>query len=441
MNYDPRQALANGTMTRAQIAVLAIIIACTALDGFDVLAISFAAPGIAQEWRIDRAALGIVLSMELLGMAIGAVVLGALADRVGRRNAIIVCLGLMSLGMGCITTAHTIFVLCVWRVLTGLGIGGMFAAANAVVAEVSNTRRRDLAVALMTIGYPIGAIVGGSVAAVLLRSHDWRAIFVLGAAITFVMIPITGVWLPESVLWLCNRRPARALERLNRSLRALGYREADELPAAENLPSGQRPRLSGAPFLRPTVLLTLVYTLHFITFYFLLKWVPKIVVDMGYPPSAAAGVLVWANVGTAVGGAGIGLLSLRFAIRPLTVALLLASAVMVFVFGHGQASLTQMSLICAVTGVCTSGGGAGIYAIIARAFPADIRASGTGVVIGFGRGGTVLAPILAGLLFSCGYPLQLVAVIMGCGSLIAAALLGSLSISTLPVSPRAAVTP
>jgi benzoate transport len=441
MMYDPRQALANSAMTRAQIIVIAIVIACTALDGFDILAISFAAPGIAQEWGIDRAALGIVLSMELLGMAIGAVVLGALADRVGRRNGILLCLVLMSLGMGCVTTAHTIVILCVWRILTGLGIGGMFAAANAIASEVSNTRRRDLSETLMTIGYPLGAIAGGSVAALLLRSHDWRSIFVLGAAITLVMIPITGVWLPESVIWLYSRRPARALARLNRSLRTLGYGEIDELPAAESSTPAERPRLLGAPFLRPTVLLTLVYTLHFITFYFLLKWVPKIVVDMGHPASAAAGVLVWTNVGTAIGGAGIGLLSLRFAIRPVTVALLLASAVMVFVFGHGQASLTQMSLICAITGACTSGGGAGIYAVIARTFPADIRASGTGFVIGFGRGGTVLAPVLAGLLFSFGYPLQFVAVVMGCGSLLAAGLLGALSLSTLPVARQPAVTP
>jgi benzoate transport len=440
MTYDPRQALANSAMSRAQIIVIAIVIACTALDGFDVLAISFAAPGIAQEWRIDRAALGIVLSMELVGMAIGAVLLGALADRVGRRNAILVCLVLMSLGMGCVTTAHTIAILCMWRILTGLGIGGMFAAANAIAAEVSNTRRRDLAVTLMTVGYPLGAIAGGSVAALLLRSHDWRSIFALGSAVTFVMIPVVSVWLPESVIWLYSRRPPRALARLNRSLSTLGYGEIDELPAAESLTAAERPRLLGAPFLRPTVLLTLVYTLHFITFYFLLKWVPKIVVDMGYPAAAAAGVLVWANVGTAIGGAGIGLLSLRFAIRPLTVALLLASAVMVWVFGHGQASLTQMSLICAITGVCTSGGGAGIYAVIARAFPAGIRASGTGFVIGFGRGGTVLAPVLAGLLFSYGYPLQLVAIVMGCGSLIAAGLLAILSPSVSQATPQPAVT-
>jgi len=81
---DPRAELATGAMKPAQIVVVAITIALCALDGFDVLAISFAAPGIAREWGIDRGALGIVLSMELIGMMIGSVLVGGLADRVER---------------------------------------------------------------------------------------------------------------------------------------------------------------------------------------------------------------------------------------------------------------------------------------------------------------------------------------------------------------------
>jgi MFS family permease len=113
---------------------------------------------------------------------------------------------------------------------------------------------------------------------------------------------------------------------------------------------------------------------------------------------------------------------------------------MVWLFGHGQASLAQMSFACALTGICTSGGGAGIYAVIARSFPSDIRASGTGFVIGVGRGGTVLAPIIAGFLFSIGYSLQIVAILMGCGSLIAAGLLATHSRSTrVGTAPTAAL--
>ena len=156
-------------MSALQILVVAITVALNALDGFDVLSISFASPGIAQEWGIDRAALGIVLSMELIGMAIGSILLGGVADKIGRRPTILGCLVVMAGGMLAATTASGLVGLSAWRVVTGLGIGGMLAAINAVAAEFSNRRRRHLSVSLMSIGYPLGAVVGGMVAARLLQ--------------------------------------------------------------------------------------------------------------------------------------------------------------------------------------------------------------------------------------------------------------------------------
>src|SRR5690606_7317009 len=125
-------------MSRLQITAVAITIALNALDGFDVLAISFASPGIAAEWRIDPAALGFVLSMELIGMSIGSVLLGGVADRIGRRRTMLGCLVLMTVGMFMATTSRGIVDLSCWRIVTGLGIGGMLAATAAVAAEVSN---------------------------------------------------------------------------------------------------------------------------------------------------------------------------------------------------------------------------------------------------------------------------------------------------------------
>jgi MFS family permease len=161
MVTDPRETLSKSTMSRIQIAVVAITIGLNALDGFDVLAISFASPGIAREWGVDRAALGFVLSMELIGMGLGSILLGGVADRIGRRRMMLGCLAVMTLGMIMATRATGVYNLSVWRVFTGLGIGGMLAAINAVVAEFSNLRWRSLSVSLTAIGYPIGAVIGG----------------------------------------------------------------------------------------------------------------------------------------------------------------------------------------------------------------------------------------------------------------------------------------
>src|SRR5688500_14219705 len=108
---------------------------------------------------MDRAGLGIVLSMELIGMAIGSIVLGGLADRFRQQPTVLYCLGSMAVGMFLATTVTGLVGLSIWRVITGLGIGGMLAAINAVAAEFSNYRRKALSVSLMSIGYPVGAVV------------------------------------------------------------------------------------------------------------------------------------------------------------------------------------------------------------------------------------------------------------------------------------------
>jgi benzoate transport len=421
MTQDPRRLLSDSVMTPQQILVVAITVGLTAIDGFDVLSISFASPGIAREWGIDRAALGIVLSMELIGMALGSISIGSIADRIGRRYTLLGCLATMTAGMSMVSTVSSIYQLSAWRVVTGLGIGGMLATTNAVAAEFSSAKRRHLAISLMAVGYPLGAIAGGAIAGQLLVHADWCQVFVLGAVMSAALIPAIFWGVPESIGWLYERRPTRALERVNRSLQRLGYGPVSNLPEL----TGRQSKvplvaLFAADIRSRTLLATAAYFFHITTFYFILKWVPKIVVDMGFAPSSAAGVLVWANVGGAMGGAVLGLLTRRLGLRRLIVAFMVASTAGVSYFGHGQASLAGLSLMCALTGFCTNGGVVGVYALLAGAFPAHLRASGTGFAIGVGRAGAIFAPIIAGYLFHAGFGLQVVAVAMGIGSLLAA---------------------
>ena len=421
---DPREILATSRMSVAQIVVIAITVGLNALDGFDVLAISFASPGIAREWGIDRAALGFVLSMELIGMGAGSIFLGGVADKMGRRRTLLGCLVVMSIGMLMATQARNVYSLSIWRVITGLGIGGMLATINAVASEFSNSRRRALCVSLMAIGYPIRAVVGGSIAAMLLKQGDWRAVFWFGASATAAFIPLVFFLVPESIEWLCQRQPANALAAVNRSLIRLGRTAVDALPAA-SIETLQRSvaGIFSPQFLRITLLMSFAYFLHVISFYFIIKWIPKIVVDLGFTASSAAGVLVWLNVGGATGGAVLGLLSLRFGLKGLTMLVLAMSTVMLAVFGRTQADLAHLSIICAIAGFCTNAGIVGLYGILAQVFPAHLRATGTGFAVGTGRAGSVLAPIIAGFLFKGGYGLEFVAVAMGIGSFAAAILL------------------
>jgi benzoate transport len=430
VNTDPRETLSGAPMSALQVLAVAITVGLLALDGFDVLSISFAAPGIASEWGIARTQLGVVLSMELIGMALGSIVLGGVADRIGRRPTMLGCLVLMTVGMFMVTGVKQIAQLEVWRFVTGLGIGGVLACTNAVAAEFSNLRRRSLCVSLMAVGYPVGAVCGGLIVKELLRDHDWRTVFYFGGSITALFIPLVLLLVPESVHWLAQKQPPGALARINRALARMGHAAIAALPSVPAVPAGasRRPvsEIFAPALIVTTLLATLAYFFHIMTFYFILKWIPKIVFDMHFPASAAAGVLVWANVGGAAGGTLLGLLSQRVGLKPLTIGVMLLSVVMVTLFGRSSPDLNELSLLCAGAGFCTNAAVVGLYAIFAQAFPTQVRATGTGFAIGIGRGGSVLGPITAGFLFERGYTLPTVALYMAMGSLFAAGVLALL---------------
>lgn len=435
---DPRRIILESPMRAPQIIVVGLCIFLNALDGFDVLSISFAAPGIAKEWGIDSAALGVVLSMELIGMAVGSILLGNVADRIGRRPTIIGCLAAMAMGMLFASLSGSVTALSGWRLLTGLGIGGMLASINAAVAEVANARRRTLSVALMSSGYPMGAVLGGLIASALLVGQDWRAVFLFGAVATAVCIPLVFWLLPESIEFLSSSRRPDALERVNRALAKLGHPPARALPPVESdSRQGSIAGLWGTGLAVATLLLTVAYFAHIMTFYFMVKWIPKIVVDMGFVPSTAGTVLVWANVGGATGALLFSLMTVRADLRRLTIGFMLLSGGAIALFGQAGGDLARLSLVGAVAGFCTNAAIIGIYALLARIYPPDLRASGTGFVIGVGRAGAALGPIAAGLLFGTGWELPAVAPVMAAGSLIAAlalTLLGRRAIAA-PASP------
>lgn len=421
---DPRAIIDDGTMGLAQWVAVLVTVGLNALDGFDVLSVSFASPGIARDWGIDKATLGWVLSMELLGMAAGSLLLGGVADRIGRRPTILGCLVAMAAGMFCAAQAHGVSELLPWRLLTGLGIGGTLAAINATAAEVSSRRWRSFAMALMVIGYPLGGVFGGLFVQKLLASAGWQAVFIAGGWATAAFLPVVWWLVPESVAFLDRRRAPAALEQINRILARLGQPSAEVLSEAE--PGGARRSL--ADVLKPgllatTVLVTFGYFAHITSFYFIIKWVPKIVVDMGFDARTAAGMLTWVSIGGAVGGALFGVIATRVALKPLTVVALLAGTAMVVRFGHGAAGLAGLKTTLALTGLFTNAAIAGFYLLFAQVFPTHVRATGTGFAIGLGRGGAVLAPIIAGYLFQAGLALQTVALVMACGSLMAAAAL------------------
>jgi MFS family permease len=239
-----------------------------------------------------------------------------------------------------------------------------------------------------------------------------------------VFIPLVFFFVPESVHWLARKQPSGALENINRTLKRFGHAAVAALPtiSAEARKRSVEDVFRGG-LLPITILVTLAYFFHITTFYFIVKWVPQLVTGMGFAPSEAGNVLSWLNVGGATGGTVVGLLATRFPVKRVTITVMLIATIAVTVFGRTPPDLTQLILICMAAGFFTNGAITGMYTIFAQAFPTHVRAFGTGFAVGFGRLGSVIAPIIGGFLLQANLPLSTVAMIMACGSLVAAGML------------------
>jgi benzoate transport len=423
---DPRKIIGEGRMTPLQWTAVIICVVLNALDGFDVLAITFASPGIAAQWGIQRAALGVVISTGLAGMAVGSLVLAPFADVIGRRLTTLASLVVMSVAMGLSATANDVLILCMWRFITGLGIGVLLAAINAVAAEYANDRQRTFAVSIMAIGYPLGGVFGGMAAAYLLKTHAWPSVFVFGAIVTGIMIIPVLLFVPESIDFLAMRGKGDVLPKINAILRRMGHPEATTVTATAKTVGVPTAALFRNGMARRTVAIAGSYFLHVITFYYLISWIPKLVTEAGFTASDGSSASVWANMGGAIGGTIFGLVSARTGVKPLLLFVMVAGALAMVWFGFAPHDLITMKLAGFIADFFINAGIVGLYAIMAMAYPATLRATGTGFAIGFGRGGGVLGPIIGGALLQWGLAPSIVGTVMGLGTLAAAVMLWTL---------------
>ncbi|MFO1504400.1 MAG: MFS transporter [Steroidobacteraceae bacterium] len=390
-------------MSARQWTVVVLMIFLNALDGFDVLSSALASAGFSKDWGLTPSALGWVLGADLMGMGVGSIFLGSLSDKIGRKPAMLICLVIMAAGMyAAAALANDAQSMFIYRLITGMGIGGMLAATNAVTAEVTSSASRSLAMALYVIGYPLGGTIGGFAAQLwLLKTYDWHAVFMFGAIVTAVMIPLVILLVPETPAFYAARRKPDALERINRSLRAMKLPLIDALPPVK---SEVKPKVSdilSKPGLRMTTwLLALGYMVHTFTFYYVLKFAVKIVSDAGYTQPEAASTLTWANVGGAIGGFLFGFLLKKWDIKGPTIACMLLGAVAVAYFGMGHDTLNYWRLSTFLQMFFLNAAIVGFYAAFARGFPAYARGSGTGFALGIGRAGAAGSPVVAGYLFT-----------------------------------------
>lgn len=420
---DPRVRLRDSAMSPYQWRAVLLTVAICALDGFDVLAITLAAPGIVHAWDVAPSALGLVFSIGLAGMAAGSLIVAPLADILGRRPLVLAGVLLMAAGSAFCAAAQGVADLALWRFVTGVGIGATIAVINPLAVEYANLRRHDLCVALMAAGFPIGGVLGGWASAFLLSVYDWRAVFILGAGSGFLMLGVAALVLPESIEFMIERPRPHSLRRVNAFLVRCAHRPVQTLPAPRERDRASLLAIFRGDRLAETLQVTAIYFLFVMTVYFFLSWIPQMVAAAGHPPAAAAGVSATANMAGVAGGLLLGWATERLGLKPLVVGALSGMGLATMAFGFASTDLALLTASAAVAGFFLFAGMVGLYAVVARTFPPAVRATGTGFVIGVGRIGSALAPAIAGFLFSAGMGRGLVSIGMGALALAAAALL------------------
>lgn len=408
-----RHAIDSSKMSVYQWIIVAVAVFLNALDGYDVLAMAFTATSVTKEFGLSGTQLGWLLSTGLIGMAVGALIFGPFADRYGRRKMLVLSLTLNMLGLFLSAAAGSVVELGLWRVVTGLGIGGILATVTVIVSEYSNNRYRGMAISIYTAGYALGATLGGMGATQLIPAFGWRSVFLVGGVLTLVAIVVVVTVLPESVDWLRARRPADAQARVERIARRIGLRDDVQLGPAPaitdtNGRQGSLNTLLSRRYRTPSLLLWISFFLIMFGLYFANTWTPRLLVESGM--SEQQGIIggIMLTMGGTVGSVLYGVLTTKWDART-TLAVFTILSALTFIAFITTTSVPLLAFSSGVlVGILINGCIAGIYTIAPQTYEPGIRSTGVGWGIGIGRIGAILAPIAVGTLLDAGWtPVQL----------------------------------
>lgn len=424
---DLREKIDSTKMGRYQWLIIAICTLLNALDGYDVLAISFASNQITEEFQLSGLALGLLMSSALVGMAIGALSLGPVADRIGRRKMTIIAVVMNIAGLFLSATAGSAFQLGIWRVLTGLGIGGILVGTNVISAEFASRKRRGLAIGIYAAGYGIGASLGGTAMVGLISAFGWRSVFLAGGIVTALALVIVVFLLPESPSFLYSRRPAGAQQRIDMIVKRLGYEEKYDLDAVPQPTATESKTSIWDLFSRENRRVTFViWTAFFVimfAFYFVNSWTPRLMTATGLSETLSMFVTVALTLGGAIGSVSFGLFTARWSTRTVLTGFTVLASILMVIFIFTTQILVLVLLLGLLVGVFINGCIAGLYVLTPQSYSAALRSTGAGWAIGIGRIGAIIAPTATGALQDNGWSPEAIYVLVGVIILLATAVL------------------
>jgi AAHS family 4-hydroxybenzoate transporter-like MFS transporter len=380
-----------------QWGIFAICFLIVLLDGFDTAAIGFIAPSLLKEWGLSKAALAPVLSAALFGLAAGGLVAGPCADRFGRRAVLVAAVALF--GAACAGSAFSgdLVQLTVLRFVTGLGLGAAMPNAVTLMSEYCPDQRRATLTNAMFCGFPLGAALGGFLAAWMIPQWGWRSVLLLGGAVPVLLAAVMLVRLPESVRYMVARRVPAARIRAVLQRISPSAAEAPAFCMAEKAGtvvagSGLRVILSRR-FVVGTVMIWLAYFMGLVIFYSLINWMPILFKEAGLDARTATLAASLFPLG-GVGAIFLGWLMDRFSPNRIIALCFSLSAVSIYAIGLSAGSVGLLMTVVFIAGTLMNTAQSSLPALAAAFYPTQGRATGVAWMMGVGRFGGVAGSFL-----------------------------------------------
>lgn len=407
---DVQSFINDQPLSRYQWRVVILCFLIVFLDGLDTAAMGFIAPALSQEWGIDRASLGPVMSAALIGMVFGALGSGPLADRFGRKGVLVAAVlvfGGFSLASAYASNVDQLLVL---RFLTGLGLGAGMPNATTLLSEYTPERLKSLLVTSMFCGFNLGMAGGGFMSAKLIPAYGWHSLLVIGGVLPLLLALVLLAWLPESARFLVVRN--RSVDRIRKTLAPIAptlVAQASSFSVPEQKAVATRNVFAvifSATYGLGTLLLWLTYFMGLVIVYLLTSWLPTLMRDSGASMEQAAFIGALFQFGGVLSAVVVGWAMDRFNPHKVIGLFYLLAGVFAYAVGQSLGNITLLATLVLIAGMCVNGAQSAMPSLAARFYPTQGRATGVSWMLGIGRFGAILGAWSGATLLGLGWSFE-----------------------------------
>jgi len=406
-SLDVQSFINQQPLSRYQWRVVLLCFLIVFLDGLDTAAMGFIAPALSQEWGIDRASLGPVMSAALIGMVFGALGSGPLADRFGRKGVLVgavLVFGGFSLASAYATNVDQLLVL---RFLTGLGLGAGMPNATTLLSEYTPERLKSLLVTSMFCGFNLGMAGGGFISAKMIPAYGWHSLLVIGGVLPLLLALVLMVWLPESARFLVVRN--RGTDKIRKTLSPIAPQvvaEAGSFSVPEQKAVAARSVFAvifSGTYGLGTMLLWLTYFMGLVIVYLLTSWLPTLMRDSCASMEQAAFIGALFQFGGVLSAVGVGWAMDRYNPHKVIGIFYLLAGVFAYAVGQSLGNITVLATLVLIAGMCVNGAQSAMPSLAARFYPTQGRATGVSWMLGIGRFGAILGAWSGATLLGLGW--------------------------------------